>query len=243
VLQIGALCGTGLGMTFGGWVNEVWGWRAAFVAVGVPGIALALVVFLTLREPPRGISEGLAAQAPGAPREAFLGAALHLLRTPTYAWMLAGVCAAGVVGIGRTAWEPTFLREVYGMGSAQAGLTYFLINPLPSAAGTLGGAWLVDHLGRRDLRWYFWTPALANAASVPLSLAFLLWPETHTLAGVPVAFGFSVAMSVVATGAMPAILAMARASLPRACAPSRRRSGACCSRSWAWGSGRCSSAT
>jgi MFS family permease len=155
VLQIGALCGTGLGMVLGGWVNEVWGWRAAFVAVGIPGIALAVLVLGTLREPPRGISDGLAAGASdgaGAPaRESALGAALHLLRTPTYGWMLAGVCAAGVVAIGRSAWEPTFLREVYGMGSADAGLTYFLISPLPSAVGALAGAWLVDHLGRRDL--------------------------------------------------------------------------------------------
>jgi len=213
VLQIGALCGTGLGMVLGGWVNEVWGWRAAFVVVGVPGLALAVLVFATLREPPRGISDGLAA-APEPARETALGAALHLLRTPTYAWMLAGVCAAGIVVIGRSAWEPTFLREVYGMGSADAGLTYFLISPLPSAVGTLGGAWLVDSLGKRDLRWYFWTPALANVVTVPLSLAFLLWPETHTLAGVPVAFFFSVLMSIVAAGAMPAILAMGQSLAP-----------------------------
>ncbi len=213
VLQVGALCGSGLGMVLGGWVNEVWGWRAAFVTVGMPGLALAGVVFLTLREPPRGISEALAAEGAGA-RESALGAARHLLRTPSYAWMLAGVCTAGVVGIGRTAWEPTFLREVYGMGSADAGLTYFLINPLPSAVGTLGGAWLVDHLGKRDLRWYFWAPAFGNALTVPLSLAFLLWPETHTAFGVPVAFSFSVAMSAVAAGGMPAILAMGQSLAP-----------------------------
>ena len=128
--------------------------------------------------------------------------------------MLAGVCAAGAVAIGRSAWEPTFLREVYGMGSADAGLTYFLISPLPSAIGALGGAWLVDSLGKRDLRWYFWMPALGNVASVPLSLAFLLWPETHVVAGVPVAFSFSVLMSIAAAGAMPAILAMGQSLAP-----------------------------
>ncbi|MGH7822032.1 MAG: MFS transporter, partial [Candidatus Binatia bacterium] len=221
VLQIGALCGMGLGMVFGGWVNEIWGWRAAFVAVGVPGMALAIVVFLTLREPARGSSEGLATPrlegdptAPEPARETAVAATLHLLRTPSYAWMLSGVCAAGILAIGRNAWEPTFLREVYGMGSAHAGLAYFLIGPLPSAVGTLGGAWLVDALGKRDLRWYFWLPAVANAVTVPLSLAFLLWPETHTFAGVPVAFYFSVLLSIAATGSMPAILAMGQSLAP-----------------------------
>lgn len=221
VLQIGALCGTGLGMVLGGWINEVWGWRAAFVAVGVPGVALALLVFTTLREPARGISDGLAqSDGDGEPdgsepeRESALEAALFLLRTPSYAWMLVAVCAAGVVGIGRNAWEPTFLREVYGMGSAHAGLAYFLIGPLPSVIGTLGGAWLVDTLARRDVRWYFWMPALGNAVTVPLALAFLLWPETHTLAGVPVAFYFSVVMSVAASGVMPAILTLGQSLAP-----------------------------
>jgi MFS family permease len=214
VLQIGALCGSGLGMVLGGWVNETWGWRAAFAAVGVPGLALAALVFGTLREPPRGGSDGIAAGEGAAPaRESALGAARHLLRTPTYAWMLAGVCAAGVVAIGRVAWEPTFLREVYGMGAAGAGLAYFLIGPLPSAVGTLG-AWLADGLGRRDLRWYLWTPALGNALAVPLALAFLLWPETHAVAGVPVAFAFSVLLSVASAGAMPAILALGQSLAP-----------------------------
>ena len=206
----------GLGMAFGGWLNEIWGWRAAFISVGIPGIVLAAVVLLTLREPPRGVSDGPAPQADDTQRdgESIVEAALHLLRTPTYAWMVVGVCAAGVVAIGRTAWEPTFLREVYGMGSADAGLVYFLIGPLPSALGTLGGAWLADSLGRRDPRWYFWMPALGNFVSVPLALGFLMWPEADGLAGVPVAFFFSVLLSVAASGTMPAILAMGQSLAP-----------------------------
>ena len=222
ILQVGSMCGMGLGMVFGGWVNEIWGWRVAFIAVGVPGIALAVVVRLTLREPPRGISDRVAGGDPAAEKaeaaagqgENALQAMLHLLRTPTYAWMLVGVCAYGVVGIGRNAWEPTFLREVYGMGSAHAGLAYFLIGPLPSAVGTLAGGWLADSLGRRDIRWYFWMPSLGTAVAVPLTLGFLLWPERHTLGPVPVAFFFSVAMSVVSAGAIPAILAMGQSLAP-----------------------------
>jgi hypothetical protein len=100
------------------------------------------------------------------------------------------------------------------MGAADAGLTYFLINPLPSALGTIAGAWLVDTLARRDVRWYFWLPALGNTASVPLSLGFLLWPETSELAGVPIAFLFSVALSATVSGVMPGILAMGQGLAP-----------------------------
>ena len=212
LLQVGALCGMGLGMALGGYLNEIWGWRAAFVAVGVPGVALSLLVFLTLREPPRGVGDG--ASAPTGASESMLDAALHLLRTPTYAWMLAGVSAAGIVSVGRNAWEPTFLREVYAMGSAEAGLTYFLISPVPSAVGTLAGGWLTDVLSRRDERWYFWIPALGSLVSVPCALGFLMWPEGDLLAGIPVGFYFGVLLSFAATGAMPAILAMGQSLAP-----------------------------
>ena len=38
-------------------VAQEYGWRAAFYTVGLPGIALALIVKLTMREPPRGFSD------------------------------------------------------------------------------------------------------------------------------------------------------------------------------------------
>jgi len=53
-----------IGFLVGGWVNEYHGWRAAFMVVGLPGIAVALLVRFTLREPPRGHSEQRTAGAP-----------------------------------------------------------------------------------------------------------------------------------------------------------------------------------
>ena len=68
-----AIFGTGvnwgilLGFLVGGWVNEFFGWRAAFLMVGLPGIALALLVRFTVPEPPRGMSNAApASPAPGA---------------------------------------------------------------------------------------------------------------------------------------------------------------------------------
>ena len=55
--SMGVNFGILFGFLFGGWLNEFFGWRVAFVVVGVPGILLAIVVRLTLREPMRGLSE------------------------------------------------------------------------------------------------------------------------------------------------------------------------------------------
>ena len=60
VLAMGANVGMIVGFLVGGTVSEVYGWRAALVAVGVPGVALALVMFLRLREPVRGAAEARA---------------------------------------------------------------------------------------------------------------------------------------------------------------------------------------
>ena len=80
----GLYVGGGLSLPLGGWIAHTWssaytrssapfglaGWQAAFLAVGLPGLLLALWV-LTLREPPRGLADGRAAPArkPGAWRE------------------------------------------------------------------------------------------------------------------------------------------------------------------------------
>ena len=57
-----AIFGTGInwgiltGFLVGGWINEWYGWRVAFLVVGLPGVLLALIVQLTVKEPPRGYS-------------------------------------------------------------------------------------------------------------------------------------------------------------------------------------------
>ena len=57
IYALGIPFGSILGLLAGGWIAEIYGWRTAFFVVGVPGIALAALVKLTLREPLRGMSD------------------------------------------------------------------------------------------------------------------------------------------------------------------------------------------
>lgn len=59
IYALGVYIGAMLGYLVGGYVSEYVGWRATFFVVGLPGLAIALLVRRTLREPPRGYSEGL----------------------------------------------------------------------------------------------------------------------------------------------------------------------------------------
>ena len=205
LITIGSLIGMGVGMVAGGWINEAYGWRAAFLAVGLPGCLFAALVFTTLREPPRGITDQ-AVENQGD--ESMLEVIRYLLGRPSYRWLVLGACAAGVLSFGKHFWEPTLLRRVYEMDSGAAGTWYFFINPLPMALGTVVGAVFADRLGQRDLRWYMWLSSIVVLISAPLSAAFVLWPEDQWVGAFPVAFAFSIAASFFTAMWSPCVMAM-----------------------------------
>lgn len=211
MLSIGGVAGIGAGMLVGGIVGQAYGWRVALIAAGIPGVLLALIVRLTVREPPRG-------GAPGADAGEFsLRQSLrYLAGNRTYRWMVLGTGLAMVCGIGRGAWEPVFLMRVYDLDQARAGITYFLISPLPSILGAYLGGVAVDRLGIRDARWALWVPALSALLSFPLMVGFLLWPVGHSLFGglLPVGFAFSILGSVASAMLSPGIIATGQSLAP-----------------------------
>lgn len=177
VVSNGAVIGLGLGMVVGGLVEEAYGWRAALVAVGAPGILLALVYRLTIREPERGGSEGRKATESLGFAESVRG----LLATRTYLYILAANGFSLFASMGRNMWEPAFLGRTYEMGTADAAIWYAITSPVPSMFGIFLGGYLVDRLGPKDKRWYLWVPGLGLGLSVPILIVFILWPETHVL--------------------------------------------------------------
>jgi MFS family permease len=178
VVSIGAVVGIGLGMVVGGWVEQRWGWRSAFLAVGLPGVLIAAIFRFTVREPERGANEGL----DGSARVAFWPSLRVLLSSRTYQFILLANAFSLLAAMGRNLWEPSFLIRSYGMNELTAGSWYFVTSPVPSMLGIFLGGYLADRLGARDKRWYMWIPALGQATSVPILVAFLLWPVSDQIA-------------------------------------------------------------
>jgi len=177
---LGVPLGSVLGSLLGGWGNELYGWRNAFMLVGTPGVLVALLVFLTVKEPARGQSDAGVSEA----------ARLVAPKLPialTYLWQQASfrnMCVAA--GLHSLVWyagstlNAAFLHRSHGMTSGEAGSWLALFSGT-GAVGTFLGGYLADRISVRtdDRRWYLWLPGYATLAMVPFQfssyLAGSLW--------------------------------------------------------------------
>jgi predicted MFS family arabinose efflux permease len=171
IYAVGIHVGTLFGFKGGGILDDAFGWRMAFVIVGVPGLLLAALVWFTVREPVRGRTDLAHAPKPAAPPVRDVIA--YLLRRPSFVWLAVAMGFTAFAGYAFAAWAPTFLRRVHGMSSSEAGDLGWPIG-LGGALGSILAGWFADRLGRRDTRWWMWVPALAGVGPLPFTLVFLL---------------------------------------------------------------------
>jgi predicted MFS family arabinose efflux permease len=167
--------GTLVGYLSGGWVNEFFGWRTAFVVVGLPGVLLAILLRSTLREPPRGYSDRL--QHSG-PTPAPLSTIRYFLSRPSLRHLPLGGAVHGIGAWGVGLWMPAYFMRVHGMTSGEIGTWAALLFGIAGTAGTVCGGNLADRIAARtgDARWYAWFSGLVILASAPFSLAAYMWP-------------------------------------------------------------------
>ena len=148
-----------LGLPLGAWlgsnvagriVDHYHSWRAAFIALGIPGVVFGFIILLTVREPKRGRFEALAAST--EPR-ATLGDTLRHLWSCRSAWH---INAAGTViclwGWGLMYWTQTFLERAYGLTTAEAGARLGTIYLWAGIAATLATGAILAIPAMRDPR-------------------------------------------------------------------------------------------
>ena len=107
IYAIGTYLGVFLGYFIGGYVNQHYGWRMAFFAAGLPGIALAAVLWLTISEPKRGAMAETFTPEPIGPTLGFLAS------QQTFVIVLIGFCLTTYTNYATAAWIPPFLARVH----------------------------------------------------------------------------------------------------------------------------------
>jgi predicted MFS family arabinose efflux permease len=176
---LGVYVGGMLGFLIGAPLAEIWGWRSVFYVVGLPGLLIAALIYFTVAEPQRGLSDGLAAserktqsldEAIAAMRTAFA----FIWRSKACRHVVIGLTLTSFVGYGGVMWAAPFLKRTHNISGAEIGLILGPIVGILGAAGALLGGYLADRLSRNDKRWNAWIIAVGKFAAAPLILAFYL---------------------------------------------------------------------
>jgi len=183
----GGSVGMMLGLWLGGQLGDLYGWRMAFVIVGIPGLALAVLVRATVREPVRGRFDRVQTAAPRLPLGEVLGT---LWQTRSFRWMTLSATLHVFAGFGASTWNPAFLMRIHEMTAGEAGFWLGPVAGIGSFTGGLLWGMAVDSWGRLDLRWYMWIPTVATLVAMPFSYAFVLWPDDNAVWFLPFAAFF-----------------------------------------------------
>jgi predicted MFS family arabinose efflux permease len=166
-VPLGSLIAAGLGS----WLLPDHGWRIVFLVIGLPGVLLALLAKRYLKEPARGHSDGHLDVEPVPPLTEVVR---YLARKPAFIHLTLGAALVGFVAYGNLNFLLPFLIRNFALSKAHAGLVLMLIMGVSATVGTLAGGFVSDWVGRRDLRWYAWLPAIGLTVAWPIYVYSLL---------------------------------------------------------------------
>jgi MFS family permease len=195
-------CGLSLGYLFvtmvGGAVVARYGWRAACVAVGLPGVVTGFAIKRIVAEPLRGAAE-LSAGAAAPPPAPFawraeIGALAAVARRLFGKWPSAhivfGFTVSSFASYGAWVFMPAYFNRDFGLDFATIGIVLGLAGSVPVGLGTLAGGWVTDLLGARRGRWYALAPAAGLVLATPLYVLALLQRDFRSAAALLAVAGF-----------------------------------------------------
>ena len=178
IYNSGASIGIFAGMALGGVLDDALGWRMAFVAVGLPGVLLALVVRFWLPEPRRGAADAIEDSGEQPALREVLG---YLLRLRSFRHVLAAAGLYSITSYAMITWSPPFMQRVFDLTPGEFGTRLGLVVGIGGMIGALAAGFLSDALARRDPRWLVWIGACGGVAVIPFLVACAASP-TATLA-------------------------------------------------------------
>jgi MFS family permease len=148
----------------GGWVVQNLGWRNAFFIVGLPGVILAIILKLTVKEPVRGAIDGVGAKV------SFRQGVAELVKIPTYWGIAVATALASFTGYGVGLWVVDFYKRTYELSYTEITVPLGLLNGVVYGVGTWAGGWLTDRFGKTDKRAYLVIPGLGMLLTIPAGL-------------------------------------------------------------------------
>lgn len=201
--SLGVPFGFMFGALSGGYIAAHYGWQTAFKALGVMGLVVAPIFYLTVREPPRGRFDA-SDEPPGDP----LAAILLFFRRPVLGLTALSAAVTAFFGYGVVVWTPALLIRAKHMSLDQVAVYYALSSGAAGIVGTLLSGVLVDWLGQKRAGAYALVPAAAMLLSLPFTVGAVLAPTW------PIALAFLMGPSLFNNMFLPAGLAVVQNHAP-----------------------------
>jgi predicted MFS family arabinose efflux permease len=194
--------GGAIGVMAGGLVGSRYGWRAAFMLVGLPSIALTLLAW-RLGDPPRGAHDCLPVADRSRLPDGFFEGVLGLFRTPTFVM----VCAVGMLvafSIGAfNHWLPLYLHRVKQFSVAEASFWFGVLSAAGGFLGVVSGGFVGDLLARRTPAGHLLTIAGGFLLAAPAGIVMILAQDRAVF--LPALF-FAVTFLVLYIGSVNAVI-------------------------------------
>jgi predicted MFS family arabinose efflux permease len=155
----------------GGWIAQHYGWRTAFLVSGLPGLVLVVLFLVTVEEPKRGHSDGLAdvADPPG-----LLTTAQFLWSQRSFRFIALGTSLSSFGGYAAIAFVPSFLARSHGLSPAQIGFLLAVTTGVFGFIGTAFSGVIADRVGKVDLGRTMLVPVVATLIGTPFAPVFYL---------------------------------------------------------------------
>ena len=196
--SLGIPLGSLFGILFGGWLAGTLGWRWAFVTVGLPGVILAVIVKLTLKEPARGGAEPQApldgmqddrGQKEDATNASVMRSFQIMWAVKSYRILIYGSSLVSFAVFGLNLWVVDFLFRTHELTYSELTLPLAFCIGIGGAVGTAAGGALCDMWGREKVSNYFLFIGLAHTISVPIFI-FSIWTSSINMCFFALFFAF-----------------------------------------------------
>ena len=181
IFALGAPIGAWLGADMAGAVAAEYGWRAAFFVLGIPGIFLALVIFLTIKEPARGQLDTVSETKSKSDAPSFKETMRFLWSQKAAVHGMMGSGLSAFWGWGLMWFTPTFIQRTYGLDVGEAGGVVGPIHLVMGIGASLLTAWVVSQPAYRDPRKIVRLLAVVTGlATIPSIIAY--WTDSLQVA-------------------------------------------------------------
>lgn len=197
IYMLSSMAGYILGLVAGGWIAQTYGWRAAFLIVGAPGFALAIVTHLLVREP-RYLPQFTVSSK--VQEKAFTTFRALLIK-PSYRNIIYALILYFLMSYGALVFTVPFMIRVHGLSVAQAGVIFGTGSAVGAVIGSVLGGGLADRLAKTNIAWFARLPGWGLILALPLYEIALVAP-TAVLMGIVLSFA-----GILLTGVVPPMFA------------------------------------